>query len=177
MPGFETRIADLEDSSRDAAPGAAGELMVRGTMVTKGYWRNEVATKETINAQGWLATGDIARADKDGFIFIVDRKKDMIITAGYNVYPAELEQVIAMHPSVAMVAVAGTADEEKGEIAQAFVVPHRNAVLSEEDLIAHCRKHLASYKIPRKVIFVEDLPKNSTGKILRRSLREAQASV
>lgn len=177
MPGFETRIADLEDSSRDSAPGAAGELMVRGTMVTKGYWRNEVATKETINAQGWLATGDIARADKDGFIFIVDRKKDMIITAGYNVYPAELEQVIAMHPSVAMVAVAGTADEEKGEIAQAFVVPHRNAVLSEEDLIAHCRKHLASYKIPRKVIFVEDLPKNSTGKILRRSLREAQASV
>jgi long-chain acyl-CoA synthetase len=177
MPGFETRIADLEDPSREAAPGAPGELMVRGTMVTKGYWRNDAATRETINDDGWLSTGDIARTDADGYIFIVDRKKDMIITAGYNVYPAELEQVIAMHPAVAMVAVAGIADEEKGELAQAFVVPHRGVSLNEDELLVHCRKHLASYKIPRRIIFVEDLPKNSTGKVLRRSLRDAQASV
>lgn len=177
MPGFETRITDLEDPTCEAATGAPGELMVRGAMVTKGYWRNEAATRELIDADGWLATGDIARRDEDGYIFIVDRKKDMIITAGYNVYPAELEQVIAMHPAVAMVAVAGIADEEKGEIAQAFVVPHRNCELSEEDLLNHCRKYLASYKIPRRVTFVEDLPKNSTGKVLRRSLREAQATV
>lgn len=148
---------------------------MRGAMVTKGYWRNEAATTEVIDANGWLATGDIVRNDEDGYIFVVDRKKDMIITAGYNVYPAELEQVIAMHPAVVMVAVAGMTDEEKGEIAQAFVVPHREAGLSEEELLSHCRKYLASYKIPRRVIFVDDLPKNSTGKVLRRSLREAQS--
>ena len=173
MPGLEARIANLEDRSLTAAPGSPGELLVRGAMVTKGYWRNEVATRETIDADGWLSTGDVARVDDDGYIFIVDRKKDMIITAGYNVYPAELEQVIAMHPAVAMVAVAGIADEEKGELAQAFVVRHRAVTLNEEDLLSHCRKHLASYKIPRRVIFVEDLPKNSTGKVLRRNLRGA----
>ncbi|BCH67410.1 long-chain-fatty-acid--CoA ligase (plasmid) [Agrobacterium vitis] len=173
MPGLEVRLADLEEPTREATPGRPGELLVRGAMVTKGYWRNEAATIEAIDPDGWLATGDIARTDADGYIFVVDRKKDMIITAGYNVYPAELEQLIAMHPAVAMVAVAGIADEEKGEIAQAFVVPHRDTALSEEALLNHCRKHLASYKIPRRVIFVEDLPKNSTGKVLRRSLREA----
>lgn len=172
MPGLEVRIADLDNPAVDAETGTAGELMVRGTMVTNGYWGNETATREMIDANGWLATGDVAQADSDGYIFIVDRKKDMIITAGYNVYPAELEQVIAMHPAVAMVAVAGVADEEKGELAQAFVVRHRTAELSEAELIEHCRKHLASYKIPRRVIFVEDLPKNSTGKVLRRTLRE-----
>lgn len=172
MPGFQTRIADLEDPARDAAPGSPGELMVRGAMVTRGYWRNETATREVIDAEGWLATGDIAHVDDDGYIFIVDRKKDMIITAGYNVYPAELEQVIAMHPAVAMVAVVGIADEEKGELAQAFVVRHRAIAVNEDELLGHCRNHLATYKIPRRIIFVEDLPKNSTGKVLRRSLRQ-----
>lgn len=176
MPGLEVRIADLDNPGLNAAPGVAGELMVRGTMVTKGYWGNEAATRETIDADGWLSSGDVALTDRDGYIFIVDRKKDMIITAGYNVYPAELEQVIAMHPAVAMVAVAGIADEEKGELAQAFVVRHRTVELSEADLIEHCRKHLAAYKIPRRVIFVEDLPKNSTGKVLRRTLREQGAA-
>ena len=171
MPGLEVRIADLENPAVNAAPGKAGELMVRGAMVTKGYWGNEAATRDVIDADGWLATGDVAQADADGYIFIVDRKKDMIITAGYNVYPAELEQVIAMHPAVAMVAVAGIADEEKGELAQAFVVRHSQASLAESELIEHCRKHLAAYKIPRRVIFVDDLPKNSTGKVLRRNLR------
>ncbi|WP_394890440.1 class I adenylate-forming enzyme family protein [Mesorhizobium sp. AaZ16] len=174
MPGSETRIADLENSKTEAAPGTPGELMVRGAMVTRGYWQNEIATREVIDEQGWLATGDIARVDSDGYLFIVDRKKDLIITAGYNIYPAELEQVIAMHPRVAMVAVAGIADEEKGELAQAFVVRHRSVELTEDELLVHCRKHLASYKIPRRVIFVDDLPKNSTGKILRRSLRDVK---
>lgn len=176
MPGLEARIASLDHPSAAAPQGTAGELMVRGAMVTKGYWRNEAASREVIDADGWLATGDIAVLDEAGYIFIVDRKKDMIITAGYNVYPAELEQAIAMHPGVAMVAVAGIADEEKGELAHAFVVRHRAAALSEQELIEHCRKHLASYKIPRRVLFVDDLPKNSTGKVLRRTLRE-QATV
>jgi long-chain acyl-CoA synthetase len=121
----------------------------------------------------WLATGDIARADSDGYLCVIDRKKDLIITAGYNIYPAELEQVIAMHPAVAMVAVASVRDEEKGELAKAFVVRHAGVSLNEAELLAHCRNHLAAYKVPRLVAFVDDLPKTSTGKILRRALRES----
>ncbi len=164
FPGTEVRIGD------GAGDGMAGEILIRGPLVTRGYWNDPAATAEAINRDGWLATGDIGRIDADGYLFIVDRKKDMILTAGYNVYPAELEQVIAMHPSVAMVAVAGRADEEKGEVAEAFVVLHRDAPADAAALIAHCRRHLAAYKIPRGIRFVDDLPRTSTGKILRRAL-------
>ena len=172
VPGLEARIADLADPTRDAAPGDSGELMVRGKPVMQGYWKNPQATAEVIDKDGWLATGDIARQESDGYLFIVDRKKDLIITAGYNIYPAELEQVIAMHPAVAMVAVAGIADDEKGELAHAFVVLHSGGRLDQAELLAHCRQHLAAYKVPRLITFVDDLPKSSTGKILRRALRE-----
>ncbi len=172
VPGVEARIVDLADSTRELPSGEAGELIVRGALSMEGYWKNDVATAETIDAKGWLATGDIARIDEDGYLFIVDRKKDLIITAGYNIYPAEIEQVIAMHRAVAMVAVASIPDEEKGEIARAFVVPHANVVLGETELLEHCRKYLAAYKVPRVITIVTDLPKTSTGKILRRALRE-----
>lgn len=170
FPGTHIRIADGDTPSADAPVNAAGELMIRGPLVTKGYWNNAKSTDEAFDADGWFATGDIARMDNDGYLFILDRKKDMILTAGYNVYPAELEQVIAQHPAVAMVAVAGREDDEKGEIAEAFVVRHRDSTLAAEELIAHCRQHLASYKIPRAVHFLDDLPKTSTGKIMRRAL-------
>jgi len=172
FPGMEARIANPEDPKYAAAVGEAGELMVRGPLVMSGYWNNPQATEGTIDAEGWLATGDVAHYDEDGYLYIIDRKKDMILTAGYNVYPAELEQVIARHEDVSMVAVAGVPDEEKGEIAHAFVVLQPGAVLTEAELIAHCRSYLAAYKIPRAVSFVDDLPKTSTGKILRRALRE-----
>ena len=148
--------------------------MVRGPLVTRRYWNDPQASAAAIT-DGWLATGDIGRIDDAGYVWIVDRKKDMILTAGYNVYPAELEQVIAMLPAVSMVAVVGVPDEEKGEIAQAFVVLHRDATLNETALMAHCRCHLAAYKIPRVVRFVDDLPKTSTGKIMRRALRDGPA--
>ena len=170
LPGVEVRIADLERST-EAARGAAGELMIRGVLVTSGYWDDPAATASAFD-DGWLATGDIAYQDEDDYLYIVDRKKDMILTAGYNVYPAELEQVIAMHPAVAMVAVAGFPDEEKGEIAKAFVVLHDKADIDEAALIAHCRQHLAAYKVPRAVLFVDDLPKTGTGKIMRRGLAD-----
>jgi acyl-CoA reductase-like NAD-dependent aldehyde dehydrogenase/acyl-CoA synthetase (AMP-forming)/AMP-acid ligase II len=172
-PGTEVRIASFEDPQRAAAGGEAGELMLRGPSVMRGYWNNAAATAEVLGPQGWLATGDIVRADADGYLFVVDRRKDLIITAGYNVYPAELEQVIAMHKAVVMVAVTGVADAEKGELAQAFVVRSPNVSLDEAELLAHCRKYLAAYKVPRLITFVDDLPKTSTGKILRRRLREA----
>lgn len=170
FPGTEVRLRDLGDPSRDAAPGEAGELTVRGPLVTQGYWNRPEATAEAIDTAGWLATGDIATRDAHGYLHIIDRKKDMILTAGYNVYPAELERVIAMHGDVAMVAVAGFPDEEKGELAHAFVVRRAGSALTADALLAHCRQHLAAYKVPRGIHFVDDLPKTSSGKIMRRAL-------
>lgn len=173
FPGMEARIVDLEDPATAAAPGEAGELCVRGPLVTNGYWRNPEATAAAIDADGWLATGDIAMSDPDGYLRIVDRRKDLIITAGYNIYPAELEQVLAAHPAVAMVAVTGIADAEKGELAKAFVVLRAGHVAAAADLETYCRTRLAPYKVPRLFAFVDDLPKTSTGKILRRALRDS----
>jgi long-chain acyl-CoA synthetase len=169
-PGVEVRLSALDGSDAVAGADEPGELKVRGSVVMQGYWNNPQATAQTIDADGWLATGDIARADADGYLFVVDRKKDMVITGGYNVYPAELEQIIAMLPQVAMVAVAGLPDDEKGEIACAYIVRAPGANLTEAEVIAHCRTHLAAYKIPRRVVFLKDLPRTSTGKIMKRAL-------
>lgn len=163
FPGVEVRVAAREADE-------AGELMVRGPLVMRGYWKDPAATAEALDGEGWLATGDVARLDGDGYLFILDRKKDMILTAGYNVYPAELEQAIAGHEAVAMVAVTGRPDEQKGEVAEAYIVLHRGAEPDEAAILAHCREHLAAYKIPRAVHFVEDLPRTGTGKIMRRAL-------
>jgi long-chain acyl-CoA synthetase len=146
--------------------------MVRGPIVMLGYYGNDAATAATIEPDGWLHTGDVATADAQGRFFIVDRRKDMIITAGYNVYPAEIERVLATHPSVAMVAVGAQPDELRGELARAYVVLRPGATATEDELVDHCRAHLAAYKVPRSVAFVDDLPKTSTGKIMRRELRK-----
>lgn len=172
FPSVELRVADLDDPERDAPDGKAGELCVRGPLVTSGYWRNPEATAAAIDKDGWLATGDIGLREPDGYFRIIDRRKDLIITAGYNIYPAELEAVLATHPAVAMSAVASFPDDEKGEIARAFVVLRPGATCDAADLAAHCRRSLAAYKVPRAFAFVDDLPKTSTGKILRRALRE-----
>jgi long-chain acyl-CoA synthetase len=141
----------------------------------QGYYGNAEATRATIEPDGWLHTGDVGRMDADGYIYIVDRKKDLIITGGYNVYPAELERVIAAHPAVAMVAVGSQPDEVKGELAKAYVVLKAGAQADAEAILAHCRAHLAAYKVPRAVQFVADLPKTSTGKVMRRELRTLDA--
>ena len=149
--------------------------MVRGPIVMQGYYGNERATRETIEPDGWLHTGDLARIDVDGYIHVIDRKKDMILTAGYNIYPAELERVIAAHPAVAMVAVGSQPDELKGEIAKAYIVLKTGSQVEEERILSFCRERLAAYKVPRQVQFVADLPKTSTGKIMRRQLRTLDA--
>jgi long-chain acyl-CoA synthetase len=172
LPFVECRIADREDPSKTLGPDEDGELMLRGPIVMQGYYGNEKATKETLEPDGWLHSGDIARMDGEGYIYIVDRKKDMIITGGYNVYPAELERVIAGHPAVAMVAVGSQPDEAKGELAKAYVVPKEDAQENEETIIEYCREHLAAYKVPRAVQFVSNLPQTSTGKIMRRELEK-----
>lgn len=171
LPYVEARIADTEDASVSLAAGEVGELMIRGGIVMQGYYGNEQASRDTIEPDGWMHTGDVASMDEDGCIFIVDRKKDMILTAGYNVYPAEIERVVAGHPDVALVAVGSIPDEAKGELAKAYIVPKVGATPNAEHVIAFCREHLAAYKVPRAVQFVDDLPKTSTGKVMRRELR------
>jgi long-chain acyl-CoA synthetase len=146
--------------------------MIRGPIVMQGYYGNEKATRETIEPDGWLHSGDLAHMDDEGAIFVVDRRKDMINISGFKVFPAEIERVVAAHPAVAMVAVGSQPDELKGEIAKAYVVLKPDAAADAEDIIALCRKELAAYKVPRAVQFVPDLPKTSTGKIMRRELRK-----
>ncbi|HET9743413.1 MAG TPA: AMP-binding protein [Terriglobales bacterium] len=167
LPGIECCIADPVDG--------VGELMVRGPIVMAGYYGNDCATQQMIESDGWLHTGDLARMEPDGYIYIVDRKKDLIITGGYNVYPAEIERVLAMHPAVAIVAVGSCPHPTKGEIAKAYVVPKRDCAVDEAGLLDFCRQHLAAYKMPRAIQLVPDLPKTSTGKILRRQLHQLDA--
>jgi long-chain acyl-CoA synthetase len=174
--GMEARIADLEHAGKTAGSGTIGELCVRGPLLMQGYLNNEAATSEVIDSDGWLHTGDLAFQETDGYVFIVDRKKDMIITAGYKIYPAELERVIAAHPAVSMVAVGRILDEAKGELAKAYIVLKSGMTADPAELIDYCRTRLAAYKVPRKVQFVTDLPKTSTGKILRRELAQLDAS-
>jgi long-chain acyl-CoA synthetase len=171
LPGAEARVAALGDPRVTVADGEPGELMIRGPLVMLGYYGNDQATRAAIEPDGWMHTGDIATRDDEGHYFIVDRKKDLIITGGFNVYPAEIERVIASHPAVAMVAAGPVPDQTRGELARAYVVLRPGAAATETEIIEHCRPHLAAYKLPRSVRFVPDLPKTSTGKVMRRDLK------
>lgn len=150
--------------------GQVGELVVRGPNVMKGYYNMPEETAATLR-NGWLYTGDLARMDEEGYFYIVDRKKDMIIVGGYNVYPREVEEVLYNHPDIVEAAVVGVPDPEQGEAVLCYVV-RKNDRLTEENLLAYCREHLAKYKLPSKIEFIEELPKNTTGKILRRALKD-----
>jgi long-chain acyl-CoA synthetase len=171
-PGNAFRVVDIADASREMPLGEPGELMFSGPLVMMGYFNNPTATSDTIEPDGWLHTGDVATIDADGYATIVDRKKDMILTAGFNVYPAELERVICMHPAVALAAVGAIPDEAKGELAKAYVIVKPDMQVTGPELIAHCREHLAAYKVPRAVQFVSTVPMTSSGKIMRRLLSE-----
>jgi long-chain acyl-CoA synthetase len=174
LPGIEVRVAGLTDVTRDAPPGVPGELMVRGPIVMMGYFGNPEETARKIEPDGWLHTGDIAYAGETGHFFVVDRWKDLIISAGYNVYPAEIERVLAGHPAVAMVAVGPVKDEIKGELACAYVVRREGAEVTGAELIDYTHDRLAAYKRPRQVVFPSSLPATSTGKIMRRKLADAR---
>ena len=152
--------------------GETGELCIRGPQVMKGYWQRPEATDEVIDAEGWLHTGDIAFMTEDGYFKIVDRKKDMILVSGFNVYPNEIEDVLALHPKVLEVAAVGVPDEKSGEAVSLFVVK-KDPTLTKEEVIAYCKKNLTGYKRPRYIEFRDDLPKSNVGKILRRELRDS----
>ena len=170
IPYCELKIVDVDDCSKQMSAGEVGELMVKGPITMMGYFGDEEKTRETLEPDGWLHSGDLAKIDQDGCVYIVDRKKDMIITGGYNVYPAEIERVLAANQKVALAAVGKQNDELKGEIAKAYIVLKEGENATEDEIIAFCREELAAYKCPRKVQFVNDVPKTSTGKIMRREL-------
>jgi long-chain acyl-CoA synthetase len=172
LPGISIRVATFDDDAIEAAPDEPGELQVSGPIVMHSYHGNPTATAEAFTADGWLKTGDVATLDRHRYARVVDRRKDVILSGGYNVYPAELERVVAACPGVELVAVGSASHSDLGEVPKAYVVPRPGADVDEATIISHCRAHLASYKIPAKVAFVENLPTTSTGKLLRRSLGE-----
>ena len=169
-PVLHTEIRVVDESGSDAGVDVIGELWVRGPNVTPGYWRRPDAN-ETSFTDGWLHTGDAARVDEDGYVFIVDRWKDMYISGGENVYPAEVEQVLFRHPNVLDVAVIGVPDERWGEVGMAVVVPRDPDTFVGDELLAFCDGELARYKIPRHVRTAAELPRNAAGKVLKRELR------
>ena len=172
MPGVEVRIAD--EKGEPLPTGEVGELLVRGENITPGYYNNREATEATLR-NGWLHTGDVARQDEDGYLYIVDRKKDLILRGGFNIYPRDLEELISRHPAVAEVAVVGVPSERMGEEVVAVVVRNSDSQITEEELLAFCQERLAKYKTPRRVIFMDAMPRNGVGKILKKSLREQVA--
>jgi long-chain acyl-CoA synthetase len=173
IPVADTKIKIVDDSDVLQPIGSAGELCAQGPQVMKGYWQRDDETQKTI-INGWLHTGDIAIVDADGYIRIVDRKKDMIIVSGFNVYPNEIENVMSAHPDVVECAVVGVPSEKTGEAVKLFVVS-RNPALTKENLQAFAREHLTGYKTPDIVEFRSSLPKSNVGKILRRELRDGKA--
>jgi fatty-acyl-CoA synthase len=168
----EVRVVADAEGRRDAAAGEVGELWVRGPAVTPGYWNRPEATRAAFAEGGWLRSGDAVRVDEEGFFFVVDRWKDMFISGGENVYPAEVENVLYRHPAVAEAAVIGVPDERWGEVGRAVVVPRPGAAPTEAELLAHCAASLARYKVPRSVALADELPRSALGKVHKPTLRQ-----
>jgi long-chain acyl-CoA synthetase len=174
LPLPSTDVSIRDDQSRALAPGEVGEICVRGPQVMKGYWNHPEETAKAFTADGWFRSGDMGFMDERGFIKLVDRKKDMILVSGFNVYPNEIEDVVMTHPGVLEVAAIGIPDERSGEAVK-LVVVKKDPALNAEELIEHCRKSLAGYKVPKSVEFrTQPLPKTNVGKILRRVIREEE---
>lgn len=170
-PFFHAEIRVVDDEGRDVGPEVNGEILLKAPNIMKGYWKRPKDTAETIK-DGWLHTGDIGKMDKDGFLYIMDRKKDMIISGGENIYPAEVEDALLHHPKIADVAVIGFPHEKWGEAVKAIVVLKPGEQMSEQELIEWCQGKIGRYKIPKAVVFTDSIPRTPTGKILKRVLRE-----
>ena len=173
IPGTDVRVVDLDTGDEEVPVGEPGELVVSGPQVMKGYWGMPEETAATLRG-GWLYTGDIARMEGDGYLYVVDRKKEMINAAGFKVYPREVEEVFYAHPEVVEAVAVGVPDEYRGEKVKAFVVKKQGSAVTEEDLISYCKENLAPYKVPRILEFRDELPKSGVGKLLKRVLIEEE---
>ena len=163
----------IDDNGKDVPQNTKGEIVIKGDNIMKEYFKNPEANEETLKG-GWLHTGDIGYMDEDGFFYITDRKKDMIIRGGENIYPREIEEVIYSHPAVSLGTVIGVRDKIYGELPKAFVVLKEGESVTEEEIIAYCKKHLADFKVPKYVEFRDSLPQTSTGKIQKKPLRDEE---
>jgi len=172
LPISSTEVSIRDDAGTDLALGEVGEICIRGPQVMAGYWQRPEDTAETMFEGGWLRTGDMGRMDEEGFVFITDRKKDMILVSGFNVFPNEIEDVVMAMDGILEAAAVGVPDERSGEMVKLFIV-RKDPDLTAEDVIKYCRENLTGYKVPRKVEFREELPKTNVGKILRRALRDS----
>jgi long-chain acyl-CoA synthetase len=175
FPDTDVRVVDIETGAEDVPRGEPGELLIRSPLLLKEYWNNPEETAGQMK-NGWLQTGDIVVQDEDDYFAIVDRKKDMIIAGGYNIYPREIDEVLYQHPMVADAVAVGIADEYRGETVKAFIVAREDETLTEEDIISFCKEKLAAYKVPKIVEFRSELPKSAVGKILRKVLRDEEAA-
>jgi fatty-acyl-CoA synthase len=174
-PNYFVDARIVDDDNRALPAGEVGELVLKGPSQSSGYFNNPAASRDSVDAEGWFHTGDMARVDEDGFYYIADRKKDMFISGGENVYPAEIEKVLYEHPAVAQCAVIGLADEKWGEVGRAIVVTKPGKSATEDEILGHCKDHLAKYKVPKSVVFVDAMPISAAGKILKRELKEKYA--
>jgi long-chain acyl-CoA synthetase len=176
LPDVDVRVVEAEEGATEVAQGEVGEIIIRAPQRMRGYWGNEAETKlvmrEGPDGETWLYTGDLGYLDEDGYVFLVDRKKDLIKVSGYQVWPREIEEVLSTHPSVSEVGVAAIPDPKKGEAPKAWVVPRGGTTPVPDELKAYCRERLAPYKVPTEIAIVAELPKSGAGKVLRRRLRE-----
>jgi acyl-CoA synthetase (AMP-forming)/AMP-acid ligase II len=175
-PIREVKIRVVDENDNDVPQGEVGEVVAQGPNIFLGYWNRPEATAEAMR-NGWFHTGDMGKFDEDGYLYIVDRMKDMIVVSGYNVYPIEIENVILRHPKVQDCAVIGVPSSYQGESVKACVVLHAGESLTQEELEAYCREHMAAFKVPKHLSVRDALPKNPTGKILKRVLREEEGGV
>ena len=176
-PNFFVDARIVDDDNQPVPPGQIGELVLRGPSLCSGYFNDPVASAEVVDAEGWFHTGDLATCDDNRYFFIVDRKKDLFISGGENIYPSEIEQVLYKHPAVEMCAVVGVPDPKWGEVGKAFIVLRRGFTVSEAELMAHLQHHLAGFKVPRSLEFRDSLPISGAGKILKRTLVQPEATV
>ena len=169
----DIKIVDIDNPEKELAIGEPGEIAVKGPQIMMGYYDKPEETKQALR-DGWFLTGDIGKFDEDGYLTIVDRKKDMIIAGGYNIYPVELDDVLMGHTKILEACTIGIPHEYRGETVKAFIVPKPGEALTEEEVIAYCKKNLAAYKVPKIIEFVGELPKTAVGKIIRRKLKDME---
>jgi long-chain acyl-CoA synthetase len=173
IPDNDLKLVDVDDGKTEVPDGQPGEIIMKGPVIMQGYWNNPAETAGQLK-DGWLYTGDIAVRDEDGYLFIVDRKKDMIIAGGFNIYPREIDEVLFQHPKVSEAVALGVKDEYRGETVKALIVLKEGETCTSEEIISFCKEKLAPYKVPKLVEFRESIPKSAVGKILRKALREEE---
>lgn len=167
----DAKIMDIETGSRECEPGEIGELAVKGPQIMRGYWGNDELTAASLR-DGWFYTRDLARMDKDGYFYLVDRKDDMIISKGFNVYPGQIEDVLKLHPKIKDAAVVGVADRRKGQVIVAVVALKDGLQADREELLKYCKDHLPDYRVPKAILIRDVIPRDPAGKLLRRILRQ-----